>query len=182
MDERARPMHYVATLNEARDLIKQRDRFWVSNCGCRQAAGSCGQSRMDVCLYFTADFPPTGKGKHEIGRGGVEEILKEAWEKRLVARPFRDEQTLTQTVGICFCCRDCCGYFLNPQELCDKGAFIEATDMEACTQCMECVAACPFLAREMREGKLAVDRDRCFGCGLCVSSCSAQCIKMVPRI
>jgi ferredoxin len=111
----------------------------------------------------------------------VEEILKEAWEKHLVARPFRDEQTLTHTSGICFCCRDCCGYFLNPQELCDKGAFIESTDMKACTHCGECVEACPFQARGMREGRLVVDRGRCYGCGLCVSPCLEQCIRMVAR-
>jgi hypothetical protein len=28
--------HYVATLGEARELVDRFDKFWVSNCGCRE--------------------------------------------------------------------------------------------------------------------------------------------------
>ena len=181
MSEPAGPIHFVATLDEARTLVKEREEFWVSVCGCRQGAGKCGQSRMDVCLYFTPDFPPTGRDWHAIGRGEAEAILSEAKEKRLVPRPFRDEQTLTKTAGICFCCRDCCGYFRNPEEVCDKGAYIETTTMEACTDCAACVEGCPFRARSMRGDRLVVDRDRCYGCGLCVASCPVECIRMTAR-
>jgi len=52
--------HYVCTLDEARRIIAAHDQFSVSNCGCREAKGVCGRSRMDVCLYFNPDFPPTG--------------------------------------------------------------------------------------------------------------------------
>ena len=29
--------HYVCTRREARKMVKRRDWFWVSNCGCREA-------------------------------------------------------------------------------------------------------------------------------------------------
>ena len=181
MSPEDRTMHFVCTLEEARTIVRGRIQFWVSNCGCREGRGGCGQSRMDVCLYLEDSFPSTGSGHRAIGVAEVEGIFKEAIEKRLVPRPFRDEKTLTRTAGICFCCADCCGYFLNPEERCEKGRSIEATAMEACTQCGDCAGVCHFRARQMKDGTLAVDRDKCYGCGLCADVCPAECIKMVAR-
>jgi Pyruvate/2-oxoacid:ferredoxin oxidoreductase delta subunit len=33
----------------------------------------------------------------------------------------------------------------------------------------------------MQDGKLAVDRERCFGCGLCVDVCPTDAIEMHGR-
>jgi hypothetical protein len=75
---------------------------------------------MDVCLIFNPDDPGSGSGKKEVTLTEVMGIVQEAEEKHLVARPYRDK-TRTVTDGICFCCDDCCGYFLDPSERCDKG-------------------------------------------------------------
>lgn len=32
------------------------------------------------------------------------------------------------------------------------------------------------------EGVASVDIERCIGCGLCVTTCSAEAIRMVPRV
>jgi NAD-dependent dihydropyrimidine dehydrogenase PreA subunit len=181
MSAEERTVHYVCTLEEARVLVAGREHYWVSNCGCREGRGACGQSRMDVCLYFEDSFPSTGSGRRAITREDVDILFKEAREKLLVPRPFRDEKTLTRTAGICFCCADCCGYFLNPAERCETGKSIESTAMEACTQCGDCVEVCHFKARTMREGTLVVDRGLCYGCGLCADACPAACIGMVKR-
>ena len=174
--------HYVCTHQTARGLARDAGRFWVSNCGCRESRGTCGRSRMDVCLLLREDFPPTGSGFREITWGDVEEILREAREKRLVTRPFRNEEDMAKTDGICFCCDDCCGYFLNPAERCDKGEFIEATDLERCTDCGECAAVCYFGARELGADRLLVNRDACYGCGLCAEVCPEGCIEMRQRV
>jgi hypothetical protein len=58
------PMHYVATLEQAWQITRQRPHFWASNCGCRQGRGRCSRSRMDVCLIFTEQDPGSGSGKH----------------------------------------------------------------------------------------------------------------------
>jgi len=176
--------HYVCTRKEARELVKRRDRFWISNCGCREARGRCERSRMDVCLWFRDDITPYGTGFREISPGEVVEIFGEAEEKHLVSRPFRDEETRTKTDGICFCCDcdDCCDYFLNPEEVCDKGALIEKTETDECTNCGMCVDVCYFGARKMAEEELTVDRQKCYGCGLCVDVCPVECVEMVPRV
>ena len=173
-------MHYVCTHDKARELVGRHSRFWVSNCGCRESRKHCARSRMDVCLMFIGDEFASGSGKREITLADVESILHEAETKNLVARPFRNDAK-TETDGICFCCDDCCGYFLNAAEKCDKGELIARTDFDPCTHCGICEEACYFKARTMRDDQLTVDADRCYGCGLCVSSCPEECIEMTPR-
>jgi len=170
--------HYVCTREEARGLVDARDRFWVSNCGCREGRGGCSRSRMDVCLVFNPAFGGSGSDMHEITRSDVEDIFHEAEIKHLVTRPFRNADNRSKTDGICFCCDDCCGYFLNPEEKCDKGRLAEVTDMDACTDCALCVDVCLFHARRMVNDKLVVEHDSCYGCGLCLDVCPEECIQL----
>jgi Pyruvate/2-oxoacid:ferredoxin oxidoreductase delta subunit len=172
-------IHYVCTRQEGRRLADAHDRFWASNCGCREGRGGCARSRTDVCLIFDPAFGGSGSNMHEITRAEVDEIFREAETKLLVTRPYRDPGDRDKTDGICFCCDDCCGYFRNPQEVCDKGAMAEATDMDACTQCGLCADVCHFHARRMENDVLVVIHDNCYGCGLCADVCPVDCIQMV---
>ncbi len=181
-------MHYVSTLDEARELVEKHEKYWVSNCGCREPKGECKQSRMDVCLYFIDYMEPTGSGFHEVDRVFVDGIFAEAIDKHLVPRPFRDidQQTkkiLPVTAGICFCCNCCCGYLTSPgaKDSCDKGKFIENTDLDSCSNCEACTEVCYFGARKMEDNDLVVIKENCFGCGVCVEVCPTLCIKMNRR-
>ena len=173
-------IHYVCTHDEAEKLIKGNDQFWVSNCGCREGKGHCSRSRIDVCLMFDGQIGSSGSGKKSITPAQAMEILDEAKNKNLVTRPFRDDSR-TKTDGICFCCDDCCGYFLDQNEVCDKGKFIEQTDEESCTLCGDCVDVCYFKAREISGGEMLTSMDDCYGCGLCAKVCPENCIKMIAR-
>jgi len=177
MNDSQVPCHYVCTHDEARNLVEARKHFWVSNCGCRERRGHCARSRMDVCLMFNPEDQGSGSGKHEATLKEAQAILGEAGEKHLVTRPFRNKER-TGTDGICFCCDDCCGYFLDPTERCDKGDLAAVTDLNLCTDCGVCVEVCYFGARTMTAGGLAVDAARCYGCGLCVAVCPEGCIEM----
>jgi len=174
-------MHYVCTRDEALELVKGRERFFVYDCGCRTAKGGCTRSRSDVCLFFAGGDGTGESAPKEIAKADVDEIFREADEKKLVARPFRNKER-TETDGICFCCDDCCGYFLNAEEEhCDKGALIEETSYFDCTDCGDCIPICHFGARRIDDGALEVNRDKCFGCGLCAQVCPEDCIDLVPR-
>ena len=172
-------MHYVCTREEARELLKDRDRFWVSNCGCREDRGRCERSRMDVCLCFTEEIGGSGSDLHEVSREFVEELFREAVEKHLVTRPFRNPPDLVEVGGICFCCDDCCGYFLDESSVCDRGVFVEKTDMGVCTGCGACVEVCYFGARATENDALLLRHDDCYGCGLCLDVCPTGCIELV---
>lgn len=173
-------MHFVCTMKEVKELTSKNKRFWVSNCGCREQKGRCSKSRHDVCLYFNEDMEGSGGKKKEINKEQLLEIISEAENKKLVPRPFRSEDR-TKIDGICFCCNDCCAYFLDPSEACDKGAYIESTVMDECTHCEICVDFCYFNARAMKNNKLKIIQKNCYGCGLCVDSCPTGCISMQKR-
>lgn len=174
------PMHYVCTLQEAFTLVSDRDRFWVSNCGCRESRGGCARSRIDVCLMFSGEDQGSGSGIHAVTRNEVSDILDEAKTKHLVSRPFRDKDR-KGVDGICFCCDDCCGYFLDTKEICDRGIFLEMTNMERCTHCGVCADVCHFAARKISEGRLVIERENCYGCGLCADICPEECVEMIKR-
>ncbi len=175
------PLHYVCTYNEAEHLIAANSAFWVCNCSCREGRGGCRRSRLDLCLMFRGDIQTSGSGLKKITRQEAMALVEEAVRCRLVARPFRDEKGRSITEGICFCCDDCCGYFLNREEICDEGALIEKTDLEMCTLCGDCLDVCYFGARVMENGNLHIIRQNCFGCGLCAVACPEKCIEMTER-
>lgn len=174
-------MHFVCTHDEAWQLVKDQKEFWVSNCGCREGRGECSRSRIDVCLDFNKKSSSGGSNTRALTLTGVKDIFQEAKEKHLVTRPFRDTETYEVVEGICFCCDDCCGYFLDPNEKCDKGKMIEKTNTDNCTDCGLCVEVCYFDARGMKDDVLEVNRESCYGCGLCIDECPEKCIDMVHR-
>ena len=171
----------MCSREEAWQLVEEREKYWVSNCGCREKKGYCDRSRIDVCLDFNERSSSGGFGMHAATRNEVKEIFDEAKEKHLVTRPFRDEWDMRNIGGICFCCDDCCEYFLNAEEKCDEGVYIENTDLDNCTNCGECVAVCYFNAHHMTTDELAVKKDNCYGCGLCRDVCPTDCITLVKR-
>lgn len=169
-------------MDEAGKIIDEHDRYWVCDCACREHRGPCKRSRADVCLQFASKTAADGPHKKKASRATVDRILEEAREKHLVPRPFRNNDDRSRTDGICFCCDDCCGYFLGLHEPCDKGAMIESTDAGACSECGVCAEVCHFGARAINnKQQLAVDREKCYGCGLCVDVCPTGCVIMVLR-
>lgn len=174
-------IHYVSTLDEAAELINEHDEFWVCNCGCREAQDKCARSRIDVCLFFQGEGGFSGSGHRKIKRAQADGILKEAIDKKLVARPFRNDKKRDEIDGICFCCDDCCAYFLDPKEECDKGKFVERTDLVNCEACGACVELCYFKARKVTKDRLRIFAEKCYGCGLCIGACPNEYIEMVPR-
>lgn len=176
-------LHYVATYGEAEALIKAHERLWLARCGCRASrrpGERCARSRDEVCVWFRPDVPMMSKVR-PMTWAEAAQLLAEAREARLVPRPFRDDATRTETDGVCFCCDDCCSYFLDRHEPCDPGAMIATLDRAACSGCGDCVEVCLFGARALEHERLTVDDARCAGCGLCVEVCAAGCIEMVAR-
>lgn len=174
-----RAFHYVCRLQEARQLIEDNRRFWVVECGCRKERGSkCRSERHDICLWFHGQMGESFGPAREISRHDAMNLVRLSEREHLVNRPFRGEKDRSVTEGICFCCDDCCYYFTKPGEKCDKGDFVEKTDLDNCGACGTCVEVCYFNARRLDDDKLLVDRDKCYGCALCVDVCPDECIDM----
>ncbi len=181
MDKSNIPTSYVCTHEEAKELIDSNKRYFASNCSCREERGKCDRSSMELCLFFTEDSTGSGTGFREVDKVKAESILKEAIDKHLIARPFRGGEEKQSVNGICFCCDDCCYYFLKPGEVCDKGTYIEKTDSENCSKCGTCIVVCYFKARDLKTDGLFIVKENCYGCGLCKEVCPFDCIEMVTR-
>ena len=180
-ESQAPAFHFVCTLEQAVRFIDLQDQFWVSNCGCREKNRSRECLQLDVCLFFKPDMGGTGSGFKKVNRDYAQSIMKEAKKNHLVPRPFRDDNNPDQIQGICFCCQDCCSYFQEKNEICDKGEFIEHTNHVACIACGTCADVCYFGARKIKDGELQIDDSLCFGCGLCAEVCPMHCITMINR-
>lgn len=177
------PLHFVCTYEEAKRLIEENNTFWLSNCGCREERSGCKRSRIDVCLGFKQDTTSTTAGLRQISIDDALATLEEARGKKLIARPYRNEDR-SEVDGICFCCDCCCGYFVSAKKdeyVCDKGTCIEETGIESCSHCGDCVDVCYFKARNMIDDRLVVTRQNCYGCGLCVGVCPERVVRMVQR-
>lgn len=63
-----------------------------------------------------------------------------------------------------------------------KGRSVAVVDAGSCKgveECGVCIARCPFDARKpTADGKIAVDEDACFGCGVCVVTCTGNATTM----
>jgi len=173
-------IHYVCTRQQAWELVQAHDHFWVCNCGCRENRGCCSRSRMDLCLMFTGEGGTSGSGRKEVDLAYVNQIFSDAFAAHLVTRPFRNEAR-TDVEGICFCCDDCCGYFTNPAETCDKGTKVAVSNLDCCFDCDVCTEYCYFKARVRVGDRLVIDPEKCYGCGLCAEVCTSGCIEMVDR-
>ncbi|HDR06947.1 MAG TPA: 4Fe-4S dicluster domain-containing protein [Candidatus Coatesbacteria bacterium] len=177
-------IHCVCTHEEARRLIEAQSGFRLTNCGCREETGDCKRSRTDVCLMFPGAKEVSDNGSPwNISREEALAILREAVNKRLVARPWREE-TPKRADGICFCCDCCCSYFREPGRWsCDRGTMVERTDPESCAECGSCIEVCYFGARsiELDDGGLVIETERCYGCGLCAEVCPNGAVALVPR-
>lgn len=51
-------------------------------------------------------------------------------------------------------------------------------DKDKCEGCGDCVSACPTSAIEMADQKAQVKADDCADCGACVDACPKQAISM----
>jgi len=182
MGEQGVAYHFVCTHEEARYLIENQRFFWVSNCGCRERTGNCNESRVDVCLLFRDDVSSSGSGMRAITKSDAIALLQEATASNLVTRPFYNDKDRRKSDGICFCCKDCCEYFTQPDIPCDKGRYIEETDLIICDRCGICVDFCYFGARRMgKKDMMLIEKGLCFGCGLCVDACPQGCISLALR-
>lgn len=58
-----------------------------------------------------------------------------------------------------------------------KGRSVAVVDPDSCLgiqECGACLERCQFDARKVVEGKVEVDPELCYGCGLCLSSCQGN--------
>jgi ferredoxin len=64
-----------------------------------------------------------------------------------------------------------------------RAEYVAETMPDLCNGCRQCMRVCQFgaMGYSIANNKITIDPRRCFGCGICRSSCTKDAIKLTPR-
>ncbi|UCH57915.1 MAG: hypothetical protein JSV18_03160 [Candidatus Bathyarchaeota archaeon] len=183
-----RAEHRVLDLARMEEILKEAKLIVLQGCGCRESRGNC-DAPLETCLNLNGAGEYALKhGKHDPRRVTLDEALtalRVSHEAGLVHLAYTMEGDERPEI-ICSCCPCCCHtlsgllrFGLTPVVL--KSGKTAVDDEEACTSNGVCVDRCVFGARRMDNGRKSYDAERCFGCGLCVTTCAAHAIALVDK-
>ena len=175
----------VASYDQVRELVKDKQLISVAPCICQKEQGLLGNScrgAAERCIQFgsSAQYYIDNGMARRIDLDELMEILKRGEEDSLVLCP-----TNTQHIpGMCMCCGCCCPILRNLRSLDRPIDHVQTTfraevDADLCNGCGLCEGRCQMKALVEHETAYAVDDVRCIGCGLCISECPMQAISLV---
>ena len=158
-------------------------------CYCRHLAELLGNpcdKPKDVCMGF-------GEGAQFLSQRGFARLVSkeealEALDRAEKAGLVHSSSNTSENIGfICNCCSCHCKLIqslIKGSVIPGLGAvssFIMAVDEEKCMGCGDCIDRCPVQVLSMQDDIVVMDADHCIGCGLCVSVCPTEALRMEPR-
>ena len=180
--------HRVYNFSEMKKILESAYRLGVQDCGCKTAFNNCVAPR-EVCVsldWMVEEMQENSRQDfRELDIEEALEVLKKSHEAGLVHMAYVNKGDVKPFL-ICSCCPCCCHTLgslvrsgFHTEILTSK--YIATNDTEKCISFGTCLERCSFQARRMNDGELFYDQSRCFGCGLCVSTCPAEAISLVQR-
>jgi electron transport complex protein RnfB len=169
-------------------LIERAQSFMVNDCVCKKEKAllnnPCSKP-LEVCLAMNPEpgyFDDSPWGGRVINREQAYEVLNKAEEAGLVH--------LTSNVEsghwfICNCCGCCCGVLGAvrmgfPNVI--NSHYYAVIDPSLCSACGICAdERCQVNAIEEGEEAYTVIKEKCIGCGLCISTCPSEAIELVRK-
>jgi len=169
-------------------IIETGKSFQVNQCICKKEQGLLDnrcEKPLDVCLAIA---PVDGVFKDSaVGRVITKEeaydVLRKSEEAGLVHLTWNVE---SGHYFICNCCGCCCGVLrsINEMGIADavNSYYYAAIDPDECIACGTCKdERCQVQAIEEGEDAYRVIKERCIGCGLCVSTCPSEAIQLLRK-
>ena len=177
--------HRVSTFEEASDYISTQNRFAIADCACKTQQGKIDNpcyKPVEVCMAFGwyADYLVDAKVGRRITGEEALKIQKQCDDAGLVTL----SGNVTDPIVFCHCCSCCClglRSFLTRKRPADHTCsnYFAEVDPDSCEGCEACVERCPMGAAGMGPDNAAVvSRARCIGCGICVTGCDFEAIKL----
>jgi ferredoxin len=172
-------------------LIESSESFLVNECICKKEQGLLGNPcdrPLEVCLAVAPlpgvfDDSPTGR---VITKDEAYKLLKECEENALVhlTSNFQEGRFF-----ICNCCGCCCGVLRGinqlgiPATTVINSQYYAEIDGDECTDCGICAdERCQVNAiSDGEDGSYYITPEKCIGCGLCITDCPTEAIKLVRR-
>lgn len=173
--------------NQVSHLIENGQSFILFDCICKKEQGlldnPCSKPH-EVCLGISPpEMPPlTTPYGRAITRKEAYGVLERAEEAGLVHLTTNTE---TGHWFICNCCGCCCGVLrainMGLPDVVNSHYYAEI-DPNLCSACGTCLdERCQIKAIEEGEEIYRVITDKCIGCGLCVTGCPEEAVRLVRK-
>jgi len=170
----------ILDLASVESILRSAETIAIEDCGCRTKWHKCN-APIDVCLSLDDQARKAMKrGARRVSLGHALVNLKRTHEAGLVHLAFTYNGSEKPEI-ICSCCSCCCHSlsallrFGIPDHVVASD-YVAQNSLETCKNCGTCVERCQFQARQIKDEKLIFDSTKCFGCGLCVSTCPTKSI------
>lgn len=167
------------------EMINRARYIALADCACRVSLGNCDRPR-EVCLIFGDHgrfLVERGKARSITHQEAIK-VLDQAEEAGLV---HSCNNSMDEFAVVCNCCSCCCTILRGLTELQNPNAFARSGFIvkyipDECSGCLACLDdRCPVQAISEEDEGVAVDTQRCIGCGLCVSVCPTTALELVRR-
>ncbi|MFC1896426.1 ATP-binding protein [Thermodesulfobacteriota bacterium] len=182
--------HEAMTYEKVSSLIEMSQSFLIMECICKKEQGLL-DNRCDKPLEVCMALAPVPEifDNPRVGRPASKEqayrVLRDAEEAGLVHLTWN---VRNGHFFICNCCGCCCGVLRGINKL-DIPAWkvvnsyhCAEIDPDACAACGTCAdERCQVHAIEEGDGVYRVIREKCIGCGLCVTTCPSEAITLVRK-
>ncbi|MEA3222810.1 MAG: 4Fe-4S binding protein [Thermodesulfobacteriota bacterium] len=180
--------HEILPYEQVSSIIESGQSFAVAECICRKEQRLLGKGcdkPLEACMAI-APVPGVFDNYHwgrPISKEEAYKVLKHAEEAGLV---HQTQNIQSGHIYICNCCGCCCAVLGGINRLGIKGAtnsyYYAQIDPDECTACGICAdERCQVNAIEEGEDAYFVNKDLCIGCGLCVSTCPTEAIRLVRK-
>ena len=178
-------LQWILPTEQVLEMLRNSRSYALGACSCRTRYGRC-DNPLEVC-FFLNDMADSMVSRGEARRVWLDEASARAElanEHGLVHLSIYNPGQ--HVYALCSCCPCCCHdlQFLlryGRSDLIARSQYVSVTREDACVHCGECVARCVFGGRAMLGGRMVYDPGRCWGCGLCVSSCPVDAVGMTLR-
>lgn len=172
--------------DNAEDIIARNEKIAVAPCMCRLAQLKLGAEiteEMDTCLCFGefADYYAENHMARYIGKDEAYSIVRRGVKAGRIIQVFNSREPEM----MCSCSAQSCGIIgvvkaFEGEAKSFLSNYYTQTDETKCNgKCVEiCKSKCNLDARSLEDGKLAVNQEKCVGCGLCVVACPKKAISM----
>ena len=176
------------TYAQVSGIIENARSFMVNDCICKKEQGILDNPchmPLDVCMAMDSEpgaFENNRWGGRIITKEQAYEVLRKSEEAGLVHMTSNVE---SGHWFICNCCGCCCGLLrainMGLTNVVNSYYYAEI-DPDACEVCGICAdERCQVKAIEEGEETYRIIRNRCIGCGLCVTTCPTEAIRLVSK-
>jgi NAD-dependent dihydropyrimidine dehydrogenase PreA subunit len=178
----------ILAYEQVSTIIENGQSFAVAECVCKKEQGLLGKTckkPTEVCMSI-APVPGIFDNSHwgrAISKEEAYEVLRKAEEAGLVHLTYNVKQG---HFFICNCCECCCGVIrainlLGAKEAVNSHFYAEINPDE-CTSCGLCKdERCQVNAIKEGDDAYEVIKEKCIGCGLCISTCPTEAIKLIRK-